>query len=74
MSTVHLHMMELEGDGQRSFHPPLTVFPPHHHGVAKLVGILVDDAVQLCLYHCRGADDHTIVQERAFASEGDLLC
>ena len=61
-------MMELERDGQFGFYPSFAIFPPHHHWVAELVGVLVDDAIQFCFNHCRSADNHAIIQERTFQS------
>ena len=74
MSTVHLHMMELERDGQLGFYPSFAVFPPNYHWVAELVGVLVDDAIQFCLNHCRSADDHIVIQKDTFATVADFLC
>ena len=73
LSTVHLDVMELEGDGERGPQPALAVSSPHHHGVAELVGVLVDDAIQLSLNHGRGADDHAIVRKSAFTPIDGLI-
>ena len=39
MSAVHLHVVELEGDGQGCPQPALAVAAPHHHRITELVGI-----------------------------------
>ena len=67
MASVHLDMMEWERYGQRGLEQTLAIFAPHHHRIAELVGILVDDAVELGLGHSRGANNHVILQETAFA-------
>ncbi len=64
---VHLHMVELERDGQQRLGPAFAIFTPHHHRVEELVGVLIDDAVELGLDHRRGADDHVAVEEYALA-------
>ena len=51
MSAVHLHMVELEGDGQGCPQPTLAVAAPHHHRITELVGVLVDDAVEFSGRH-----------------------
>ena len=51
MSTIHLYVMELEGDGQVDFEPMLAVFAPHHHWVTELVCVLIYDAVKFGGYH-----------------------
>ena len=66
MATVHLDMVELEGNRKSGFEQPFAILAPHHHGIAKLVGVLIDDAIQFRLYHGGGADDHAIVKHTAF--------
>ena len=46
MSAVHLHVVELEGNGQGCLQPAFVVAAPQHHWIAELVGVLVDDAVE----------------------------
>ena len=60
-------MVELERYGQRVLEPTFAVFAPHHHRVEELVGVLVDDAVELGLDHRGGADNHVAVEEAALA-------
>lgn len=74
MSTVHLYMMKLKRDRQCGLQPAFAVFTPHHHGVTELIGILVDNDIQLRFNHGRGADDHVVVQEGAFTPTSHLLC
>ena len=45
MSTIHLHMVELEGDREGRAPKTLPILPPQHHRIAKQVGVLVHDAV-----------------------------
>ena len=73
MSAIHLYMMELKRHRERWLQPSFAAFPPHHHGVAKFVGILIDDTIQLGFNHCRSADDHAILQKRTFALFGYFL-
>ena len=47
MTAIHLNMVELEGDGQGRPQPALVVTAPHHHRITELVGVLIDDAVEL---------------------------
>ena len=72
MSTVHLYVVELEGDREGGSEPSFAVASPHDHRVAELVCILVDDAVEFCLYHGRCADDHAVFDEGAPAIQGCL--
>ena len=65
--TVHLHVVELERDGQQRLEPAFAVFAPHHHRVEELVSVLVDDAVELGLDHRGGADNHIAVEEATLA-------
>ena len=67
MAAVHLHMVELERDGQCRTEQLLAVLAPHHHRVTELVGVLVHNAVELGLYHGRCAHNHIILEERAAA-------
>ena len=68
MSSVHLNVVKLEGDRQRGLEPSLAIFSPHHHRVAELIGVLIYDAIQFGGYHCRRADNHSIINETAFAT------
>ena len=67
MSAVHLCVVELQGDGQGGAEPMLAVSAPHYHRVAELFGVLVDNAVEFGLYHCRRAYNHIVLKERALA-------
>ena len=73
MSAIHLYMMELKRHRERCLQPSFAVFSPHHHGIAKLFGILIDYTIQLSFNHCRCADDHAILQKRTFALFGYFL-
>ena len=66
MSSVHLNVVKLEGDRQRGLEPSLAIFSPHHHRVAELIGILIHDAIQFCLYYGRCADNHAVFDKTAF--------
>ena len=65
--------MELETDGQSGLEESLAVFAPHHHGVAELVGVLVDDAVEFGGRHRRRANHHRIIYEGALAGRPGRL-
>ena len=67
MPAVHLHVVELKRNRQTCCEQPFAILAPHHHGVAELGGVLVDDTVELCLYHGRGADDHVVFESDAAA-------
>ena len=63
MSSVHLDVMELEGDRKRRLEASFTILAPHYHWIAELVCILVNYAVKLSLYHCRGAHYHVVLEK-----------
>ncbi len=73
MSAVHLDMVELEGNGQGRFQPAFAVAAPHHHWIAELVGILIDDAVEFGARHCRCAYHHRIIYEGTLAGHAGRL-
>ena len=73
MSAVHLHVVKLEGNGQGCPQPALTVAAPHHHRIAELVGILIDDAVEFGGRHRRCAYHHRIVYERTLTGQAGCL-
>ena len=73
MSAIHLHVVELEGDGQGCTQPALAVAAPHHHRIAELVGILVDDAVEFGGCHRRSSYHHRIIYEGALAGRTGRL-
>ena len=74
MPTIHLNMMKLEGDRKRCFYPIATIFSPHNHRIAKLIGILVDNTIKFRLNHCRCTNDHTILNERTLTLSSHLRC
>ena len=74
MASVHLDMMELERYWQRGLEQSLAVLAPHHHWIAELVGVLVDDAVEFRLYHGRCADNHVLVEEGTLTFIRCLCC
>jgi len=41
MATVHLGMMELEGDGQCHFEPMYAISAPHHHRIVELTTVFI---------------------------------
>ena len=69
---VHLYMMELKRNGQAGLKQPFAVFAPHHHWVAPVAGVLVDDAVEFGLDHGRGTDHHIFGEHHALALFGSL--
>ena len=72
MGTIHLHMMELEGDGQGCSPKASPILSPHHHRIAKQIGVLIHDAVQLRLDHGRGAYHHRLLPERTLTGRCHL--
>ena len=74
VATIHLNMMELEWYWQRCLKHPLPILAPHHHRIAELISILVDDAVEFRLYHGRCADNHVLVEEGTFTFIRCLRC
>ena len=73
MSAVHLHMVELEGNGQGCPQPAFAVMAPHNHRITELVGVLVDDAVEFGGRHRRRAYYHRIIYEGALAGHAGRL-
>ena len=67
MASIHLNVMKLERYGQSGLEQSLTIFAPHHHWIAELIGILVDDAVEFRLYHGRCSDNYMVFKESALA-------
>ena len=74
MSAVHLYMMELEGDRQSSLYQPFSVLAPHHHRIAELISVLVDNAIQFCLYHGGCADNHMVIEKSTLAFSCCFCC
>ena len=74
MATIHLNMMELERYRQSSLEQSHAILAPHHHRIAELISILVDDAVEFRLYHGRCADNHVLVEEGALTFIRCLRC
>ena len=72
MGSIHLHMMELEGDRQGCSPKASPILSPHHHRIAKQIGVLIHDAVQLRLDHGRGAYHHRLLPELALAGRCHL--
>ena len=74
MASIHLNMVKLERYGQRGLEQTLAIFAPHHHWIAELVSILVDDAVEFRLNHGRCADNHVVFKEGTLAFIRYLYC
>ena len=74
MASIHLNMVKLERYGQRGLEQTLAIFAPHHHRIAELVGVLVNNAVEFCLDHGRRADNHVVVKVETLAFISCLLC
>ena len=45
MTAIHLYMMKQEGDRERSMEEATALTPPHQHGIAKQIRVLVHDAI-----------------------------
>ena len=56
---VHLGVMELEGDRERSLQPAFAITPPCQKGISVDAAVLVDNAVEFRASHCRRADYHS---------------
>ena len=52
MPTIHLYVVKLKRYGQCGSEPITAIPAPHDHWVAKLVGVLVYNAVEFRFYHC----------------------
>ena len=74
MTSIHLHMMKLKTDGQSNLEKPLAILAPYHHWITELISVLVDDAVELRLYHGRCADNHVVFKENTLALVRCLDC
>ena len=61
MTAIHLHMMKLEGDGECGSEESTAITPPHQHGVAKQIRVLIHDAIKLRSYHRRRSHHHRIL-------------
>ena len=61
MTAIHLYMMKLEGDRERSMEEATAITPPHQHGIAKQIRVLVHDAVKFRSYHRRCSNHHRIL-------------
>ena len=70
MAAVHLNVMELKRYGQHGFEPLFAIFSPHHHRIAELVGVLIDNTIEFGLRHRRCADNHPVVERTAFTIVG----
>ena len=73
MSAIHLHMVELEGNGQGCPQPTFAIATPHYHRIAELVGILIEDAVEFGSCHRRCAYHHRIIYERTLTGRAGRL-
>ena len=51
---------------------PLPILTPHHHRIAELVGVLIDNTIEFGLRHRRCADNHPVVERTAFTIVGCL--
>ena len=74
MLTVHLGVMELEGDGERRLQPAFAVAAPSEEGIGEDAAVLVDDAVEFRASHCRCAHDDGFIVEDVLTSLADGLC
>ena len=61
MTAIHLYMMILEGDGERGSEEATAITPPHQHGIAELIRVLIHDAIKLRSYHRRRSNYHRIL-------------
>ena len=61
MTAIHLHMMKLEGDGERGSEETTMITPPHQHGVAEHIGVLINDTIKRRCYQRRCPNHHRIL-------------
>ena len=73
MSAIHLHVVELEGDGQGCPQPTFAVAAPHHHRIVELTAVLVDNAIKFRSHHRRSSYHHRIIYEGALAGRAGRL-
>lgn len=50
MTAIHLNMMKLEGNGERSTEEATAITPPHKHGIAKQICVFKEAKKALQLY------------------------
>lgn len=62
MTAIHLDVMKLERHRQRGLEQVFAIPTPTDKRIGKDARILVDDAVEFCLYDGRRADDGTVVE------------
>ena len=73
MTSIHLCMMELEGDWQRGFQPTLAIAAPSKEGIGEDAAVLVDDAVELRPGQSGCAHDDCILVQDVLAGLADGL-
>ena len=64
MTAIHLNMMKLEGNGERGTEEATAITPPHQHGIAKQICVLIHDAIKFCSYHRRRSNHHCVLYGR----------
>ena len=74
LATVHLGVVELEGDGQGCLEPAFAVSAPRHKGIVEDAAILIDEAVQFRTRNCRCAYDHGFIIQDILTGLADGLC
>ena len=61
MTTIHLNVMELDTYRQRGLEQSFAIPAPTDKRIGKDARVLVDDAIEFCLYDGRRADNSTVV-------------
>ena len=63
MGSIHLCVVELEGDRKFIPKPSLSVSSPYHKRVIENPAIHANGSVNLCVYNGRCANNHTFVRQ-----------
>ena len=63
MGSIHLRVVELEGDGQLIVKPFAAVFAPDDKRIVENAAIHANRSVYLGINDSRGSDDHTVCGE-----------
>ena len=74
MGSIHLSVVELEGDGQLIVKPFAAVFAPDDKRIVENAAIHADCAVYLGINNSGGADDHTVCGEVSIPAIKGYLC
>ena len=74
MRTIHLGVVELEGEWEGGLEPSFVVTAPRHEGIVEDATVLIDDAVELCAGDCRGAHNDGFGVEHVLTGVANGVC